>query len=154
MKVGFQYFVPLRLVASPIPQGGRISNAANLPSESPVSTAPPSSIQAITSRYDVTNISQGEIVRVGKDLVSNGFMSELDMAVMTIKLPKFQLNQDGSVADVSPTKDDGTKRDLIAEYKSRIEFGKLHGLDNSVLQRILGTLQNVQSARSGVATYA
>lgn len=154
MKVGSQYFAPLNLVASSFPQGGSVSNRANTAPESPASPAPQSAIQAIASHYDVTNISQSEIVQMGKDLVSNGVMSELDMAVMTIRLPKFQLNPNGSVADVLPQKDDGTKRDLIAEYKSRIEFDKLHGFDSSVLNRILGALQSVQAARNGVSICA
>lgn len=150
MKIGCQNSVQCNQVAGSFNPRKSASDSANSQSR----IAPQTAVQVIASHYDVTNISQGEIVRMGKDLVSKGLMSETDMAVMTISLPEFQLNPDGSVANVFPKKDDGARRDLVAEYKSRIEFDELHGADSSVLHRILGVLQNVQAVRGGVATYA
>lgn len=150
MKIGYQNFVPHNQVASSFSQGKNVTNSAYRPAR----IAPQTALQVIASHYDVTHISQGEIVQLGKDMVSKGLISETDMAVMTISLPRFQLSKDGAVADVVPAHDDGTKRDLIAEYKSRIEFDELHGADGSILHRILGALQNVQAARGGVAAYA
>lgn len=131
------------LVAERHPQPGR---AAARPSEpqlaSPVKVKP--------SRHDLTNISQGEILRLGSELVDQGRLSGLDAAVLTIQLPRATWNADGSLKEMLPPVDDGSRRDLLAEYRGRIEWDEMHGADSSVLRRILSVLDEVQTSNRSV----
>lgn len=107
-------------------------------------------VQVQPSRYDLTNISQNEILRLGRELVDQGRLSELDAAVLTIQLPRATWNADGSLKEMLPPLDDGSRRDLLAEYRSRIEWDDRHGGDSSVLRRILAVLEGVQAGRRSV----
>lgn len=102
------------------------------------------------SRYDLTNISQDEIFRLGRELVGQGRLSELDAAVLTIQLPRATWNADGSLEEMLPPLDDGSRRDLLAEYRSRIEWDETHGQDSSLLRRILSVLDGIQAGNRTV----
>lgn len=56
------------------------------PSEPPLTK----SAQVQPSRYDLTNINQDETIRLGRELVDKGRLSELDTAVLTIQPHSFR----------------------------------------------------------------
>lgn len=123
-----------------MPRTATSSPTASRPAHSTGATG-----QATPGRYDLTHINQDEINRLGRELLDRGQMSELDMAVMTLQLPRAISNADGSLKDMRPPVDDGTRRDLLGEYRARIEFDESHGQDSSVLRRILAVLEGVQA---------